>query len=101
MFAGAGGSKAFLLERRQMTIDDEEKLQAAMLRDPRFAFTPLEASLDGQRVVIMALMEQQPSGRIDLTPVAILVPDEWIDKLKLLEGPVKEKPLIVKPGDDA
>jgi hypothetical protein len=65
-----------------MTITREEKIMSYAVKDPRIPMATVEGFYDGERAVFICMVDQDPkTKKIDITPVAMLVREEDIQKI--------------------
>lgn len=65
-----------------MAITREEKTLALAIKEPRIPVVTVEGFYDGERAVFLCFAQQHPvTGKTDLTPVAMLLREEDIEKV--------------------
>lgn len=80
-------------------ISDEEKDAAQLVKDPRFPVGCIEGEFDGERVVVLMLIDESETGEgVDLIPLAMLCQPEWAKRFKFdpeALGAMTKKKLII------
>lgn len=83
---------------KQAELTDEEKHVVTMMNLPQVPKTVVEGEYGGERAVFICLVtEGDAPGKTDLTPLAMLLRDSDVAKVRATSA--ENKPLIHVPGD--
>lgn len=81
---------------KEAELTEEERHIISMMNLPQVPKTVVEGEYDGERAVFICLVTEGEPGKMDLTPLAMLLRDSDVPKVKATSA--ENKPMIHLPG---